>query len=80
DFSGQAKADSLSTSLLSISAAISLLLGFLSQDIFITLWTFVASFLLCCLLVVPAWPCYTRDPVQWLLPGGVSRKELTSDE
>lgn len=40
--------------------------GFVTDDIFITLWTGLALTVAVMLLVVPPWPMYNKHPVTWL--------------
>lgn len=56
---------------------ISVVVGFVFEDIFITLWTGLGLTLAIMFLIVPPWPMYNRHPVRWLgssvLPaGGIS--------
>ncbi|KAI1495679.1 microsomal signal peptidase 12kDa subunit [Biscogniauxia marginata] len=70
DFEGQRVADILATALLSVTGAISFLVGFFLQDIALALKIGLAGTALTFLLIVPPWPFFKRHPVQWLPVGG----------
>ncbi|KAI5287621.1 hypothetical protein KEM52_001498, partial [Ascosphaera acerosa] len=70
DFEGQRLAESISTVLLYLSGALSFVAGYIRQDVFVTLWTFLAGSTLAMLVTVPPWPIFNKHPVQWLLPDG----------
>ncbi|KAI0166223.1 SPC12-domain-containing protein [Xylariaceae sp. FL1272] len=72
DFEGQKLADQLATILLSIVGAVSFLVGFILQDIALALKIGLAGTALTFLLIVPPWPFFNRNPVQWLPVGGTS--------
>lgn len=44
-------------------------LGFLQQDIYITLWVGLGGTLLAFLVVVPPFPIYKENPENWLAAG-----------
>ncbi|KAK9721293.1 hypothetical protein K7432_003520 [Basidiobolus ranarum] len=66
DFSGQKLADQLYQSVLVISAVVAFIAGYLSQSHIIMLEVFGAGILLTLLLVVPPWPMYNKNPLNWL--------------
>ncbi|KAL4942862.1 hypothetical protein BDV06DRAFT_191298 [Aspergillus oleicola] len=68
DFHGQQISELLSTGLLIISGIVSFLAGYISQDIYLSLWTGVAGTLLTGLVVIPPWPFYHKHPEKWLVP------------
>ncbi|KAJ5179606.1 hypothetical protein N7492_002816 [Penicillium capsulatum] len=70
DFHGQHLAEILSTILLIISGAVSLIVGYIYKDIHLTLWLGLAGTLFTGLAVVPPWPIYNRNPEKWLTVGG----------
>ncbi|KAI9811808.1 MAG: hypothetical protein M1826_003029 [Phylliscum demangeonii] len=72
DFRGQQVADTLTTWLLSISGVIAFVVGFVRQDIFLTLYLGLAGTALTFAVVVPPWPAYNRNPVRWLPVAGIA--------
>ena len=56
---------------------IALIIGFIEQDIYLTMWIGLAGTLLAMFLVVPPWPVYNQHPQPWigsktrLPPGGI---------
>ncbi|EXJ79983.1 hypothetical protein A1O3_08269 [Capronia epimyces CBS 606.96] len=66
DFDGQRLAEQLYTAILSISSAIALVVGYMQQDIFLSMWIGLAGTLLAMLLVVPPWPVFNQHPQPWL--------------
>lgn len=52
--------------------AIAFIVGYIQQDIHLTLWLGLAGTLITLLIVVPPYPFYNRNPEKWLDPvGGV---------
>lgn len=45
---------------------IALVVGFIQQDIYLTMWIGLAGTLLVMLLVVPPWPFFNQHPQPWL--------------
>ncbi|KAL2809470.1 microsomal signal peptidase 12 kDa subunit-domain-containing protein [Aspergillus granulosus] len=72
DFHGQQITEILSTALLVLSGVIAFLVGYIFQDLHLTLWTGLAGTVLTGLVVIPPWPFYNKHPEKWLapLPGG----------
>lgn len=66
DFKGQKLADQLSTVLLSVFGAVAFLAGYITQDIYITLYAGLAGTALVLLLVVPPWPYLNKSPSPFL--------------
>lgn len=52
------------------SQAISFIIGYINQDIHLTLWTGLGGTLFTGLVVIPAWPFYNRNPEKWLNKDG----------
>jgi len=77
DFDGQRLAERISTAILTLSSIVALIIGFVQQDIYLTLWVGLAGTALAMLLVVPPWPVYNQNPQSWLgskatlPPGGI---------
>ncbi|KAL4806004.1 microsomal signal peptidase 12 kDa subunit-domain-containing protein [Aspergillus unguis] len=68
DFHGQKITEILSTALLIVSGVIAFLVGYIFQDMHLTLWTGVAGTLVTGLVVIPPWPVYNKNPEKWLVP------------
>ncbi|KAK6349769.1 hypothetical protein TWF696_006045 [Orbilia brochopaga] len=66
DFKGQKLADQITTYTLSIAAFLAFIVGFVAQDIRLTLYIGLAGTALTFLAVVPPWPIYNQNPVQFL--------------
>ncbi|KAF2095150.1 microsomal signal peptidase 12 kDa subunit [Rhizodiscina lignyota] len=66
DFEGQRLAENLNVGILVAIGAISFLAGYITQDIALTLWIGLAGTALTFLVVVPPWPFFNRNAVQWL--------------
>ncbi|KIV77489.1 hypothetical protein PV11_09279 [Exophiala sideris] len=77
DFDGQRLAETISNAALTITSVIALVIGFIQQDIYLTMWIGLAGTALAMLLVVPPWPVYNQHPQPWfgsksaLPPGGI---------
>ncbi|OOF92250.1 hypothetical protein ASPCADRAFT_176107 [Aspergillus carbonarius ITEM 5010] len=68
DFEGQRIAELLSTVLLVISGALAFIVGYIFQDIHLTLWVGLAGTMVTGLAVIPPWPLYNKNPEKWLAP------------
>lgn len=68
DFAGQALAERLSTILIAASAAVAFPVGYLAGDFSLMMKVFGLGLGLTLALVLPAWPIFCRDPVDWLPP------------
>ncbi|KAL3458014.1 putative microsomal signal peptidase subunit SPC12 [Aspergillus heterothallicus] len=81
DFQGQQLTEILSTALLILSGAVAFLVGYIFQDLHLTLWTGLAGTVLTGLVVIPPWPFYNKHPEMWLvpLPGSAGRAGVMVD-
>ncbi|KAI9924367.1 hypothetical protein ASPWEDRAFT_146796 [Aspergillus wentii DTO 134E9] len=68
DFHGQRIAEILCTVLLIITGAVAFVVGFIYEDIYLTLWIGLAGTLVTALAVIPPWPMYNKNPEKWLVP------------
>ncbi len=66
DFHGQSLAETLSTALLSLSGVLAFIVGFLTQNIWQTLYVGLGGTALTFLVVVPPWPFFNQHPLPWL--------------
>jgi len=77
DFHGQRLTETISNAVLTVSSVVALIIGFIQQDIYLTMWIALAGTLLAMFLVVPPWPVYNQHPQPWigskmrLPPGGI---------
>ncbi|KAF7514295.1 hypothetical protein GJ744_000065 [Endocarpon pusillum] len=78
DFEGQRIAELLCTLLLSVTAAVAFVVGYLEQDIYLTLWIGLAGSVMTVLAVVPPWPAFNQHPEHWLRSGtpGMSKADI----
>lgn len=51
---------------------VAFIVGFVSRDVYLTLWVGLAGTLLTALVVIPPWPVYNKHPEKWLVPSGVT--------
>lgn len=72
DFKGQSLAEFLSTALLTLTGILSFLTGFITQDIYKTLYLGLGGTAVTFLVVVPQWPFYNQKPEPWL-PARIQR-------
>ncbi|KAL1969057.1 hypothetical protein VTN77DRAFT_891 [Rasamsonia byssochlamydoides] len=79
DFHGQRLAEILSTLLLILSGVVAFVVGYIQQDIYLTLWIGLAGTLLTALVVVPPWPFYNQHPEKWLNPATGGRSSGVPD-
>lgn len=57
-------------------------MGYVFEDVFLTLWTMTAGTILTMLVVVPPWPMYNQHPESWLVTGagGIGRGGIVIDK
>ncbi|KAF2272325.1 SPC12-domain-containing protein [Westerdykella ornata] len=68
DFEGQRLAELITTFLLGAAGIVAFFIGFMAQDIRLTLYIGLAGTALTFLAVVPPWPIYNKNPEPWLPP------------
>ncbi|BCS28852.1 signal peptidase complex subunit 1 [Aspergillus puulaauensis] len=68
DFHGQQITEIFSTALLVVSGVVASLIGYIFQDIHLSLWAGLAGTLLTALIIIPPWPIYNKHPEKWLVP------------
>ncbi|EDQ92460.1 uncharacterized protein MONBRDRAFT_13509 [Monosiga brevicollis MX1] len=66
DFEGQALSEYLYQVIIGAFTAIGFIWGWWCQDFAQTTYVTAAGVVLACILCLPAWPFYQRNPVQWL--------------
>ncbi|KAI9772887.1 MAG: hypothetical protein M1840_008769 [Geoglossum simile] len=72
DFEGQRLADSLTTALLILSGVLAFIIGIVTQEIYLASYIGLGGVALTFLVVLPPWPFFNRNPIQWLPPQGAS--------
>jgi signal peptidase complex subunit 1 len=66
DFEGQRLAQLINYAFLSTFGVFSFLTGFFTANVYNALWVGLAGAVITMLAVVPPWPFYNKNPVQWL--------------
>ncbi|KAL2055159.1 hypothetical protein ABVK25_004497 [Lepraria finkii] len=69
DFEGQKKTELISTIILAVSGILAFILGFVQQNIYVTLWAGLGGAAIAFLVVVPPYPFYNTTPEKWLPKG-----------
>lgn len=64
-------ADKLNFNIITIGGILTVILGFLSQSILVSLYVSLGSLVAALLLIVPAWGKFNQHPVKWLEPRGL---------
>ncbi|KAI8580314.1 hypothetical protein K450DRAFT_237895 [Umbelopsis ramanniana AG] len=65
DFEGQRLAELISQVILTISAIVGFLYGYVQQSLEATIMIFGIGFAITLLVTLPPWPFYNRNPVKW---------------
>ncbi|PVI02744.1 SPC12-domain-containing protein [Periconia macrospinosa] len=80
DFEGQRLAELITTVLLGGVGILAFIVGFMAQDIKLSLYIGLAGTALTFLAVVPPWPFYNKNPEAWLPPHkGASTVQIDVD-
>ncbi|KAF1998890.1 microsomal signal peptidase 12 kDa subunit [Amniculicola lignicola CBS 123094] len=79
DFEGQRLAELITNVLLGAAGIIAFFVGFMAQDIKLTLYIGLGGTALTFLAVVPPWPLYNKDPEDWLPGHAVSGINIDVD-
>jgi len=66
DFQGQKLAALINYTLLTTFGFVSFLAGFITENVYYSLYVGLALTVLTMLVVVPPWPFYNKNPVAWL--------------
>ncbi|VDD85809.1 unnamed protein product [Enterobius vermicularis] len=65
DFVGQRKAERIYQVILVLFAIIGFILGYITQQLSVAIYTLGIGLLLSVLLVVPPWPFLRQNPIHW---------------
>ncbi|KAF2868422.1 microsomal signal peptidase 12 kDa subunit-domain-containing protein [Massariosphaeria phaeospora] len=68
DFEGQRLAEMITTVVLGGAGIFAFFIGFMAQDIKLSLYIGLAGTAVTFLAVVPPWPLYNKNPEDWLAP------------
>ncbi|XP_032050366.1 signal peptidase complex subunit 1 [Aythya fuligula] len=66
DYKGQKLAEQIFQGIILVSAVIGFIYGFITEQFGWTVYIFMAGVALSCLLTLPPWPMYRRNPLKWL--------------
>lgn len=78
DFVGQQKAENLLIRLLIAFGALGFLVGYVLQDFSVMVYINGAGLALTLLAVVPDWPFYNTNPLNWLPPLNPGQSSTTA--
>ena len=65
DYEGQRKAERIFQVILVVHGVLGFLAGYLTQQLSVTIYTIGVGFALSCLAVLPPWPMYRKNPLNW---------------
>ncbi|NWU63490.1 SPCS1 peptidase, partial [Pterocles burchelli] len=77
DYKGQKLAEQIFQGIILVSAIIGFICGYITEQFEWTVYILMAGFALSCLLTLPPWPVYRRNPLRWLPvqePGAEEKK------
>ncbi|XP_042307935.1 signal peptidase complex subunit 1 [Sceloporus undulatus] len=66
DYKGQKLAEQIFQGIILFSAVIGFICGYITEQFGWTVYIVMAGFALSCLLTLPPWPIYRRNPLKWL--------------
>uniref|UniRef100_A0A8C3K9X3 Signal peptidase complex subunit 1 n=2 Tax=Scolopacidae TaxID=8917 RepID=A0A8C3K9X3_9CHAR len=66
DYKGQKLAEQIFQGIILVSAIIGFIYGYVTEQFGWTVYIVMAGFALSCLLTLPPWPMYRRNPLKWL--------------
>lgn len=66
DFKGQQKAEDIVNYSVYLIILVSLVIGWIKQDLLYTVISFLAQFIVVLAIVLPNWPVYNKNPVNWI--------------
>jgi len=79
DFEGQKKAERIFQFIITVFAVVGFVWGWICQYFSQTVYILFAGFILACLLTLPPWPMYRRNPLKWQ-PAQHFMDGLTADQ
>ncbi|XP_019360763.1 PREDICTED: signal peptidase complex subunit 1 [Gavialis gangeticus] len=66
DYKGQKLAEQIFQGIILVSAVIGFIYGYITEQFGWTVYIVMVGFALSCLLTLPPWPMYRRNPLKWL--------------
>ncbi|MCJ1232762.1 hypothetical protein MMC14_000716 [Varicellaria rhodocarpa] len=66
DFEGQKNTELITTSILAATGLIAFVLGYIQENIYLTLWVGLTGTAITFFIVVPPWPAFNESPEKWL--------------
>uniref|UniRef100_A0A8D0C964 Signal peptidase complex subunit 1 n=1 Tax=Salvator merianae TaxID=96440 RepID=A0A8D0C964_SALMN len=66
DYKGQKLAEQIFQGIILVSAIVGFIYGYITEQFGWTVYIVMAGFALSCLLTLPPWPIYRRNPLKWL--------------
>ncbi|XP_044307111.1 signal peptidase complex subunit 1 isoform X2 [Varanus komodoensis] len=66
DYKGQKLAEQIFQGIILFSAVIGFIYGYITEQFGWTVYIVMAGFALSCMLTLPPWPIYRRNPLKWL--------------
>ncbi|XP_063147957.1 signal peptidase complex subunit 1 [Candoia aspera] len=66
DYKGQKLAEQIFQGIILFSAVIGFIYGYITEQFGWTVYIVMAGFAISCLLTLPPWPIYRRNPLKWL--------------
>uniref|UniRef100_A0A8C5R669 Signal peptidase complex subunit 1 n=1 Tax=Leptobrachium leishanense TaxID=445787 RepID=A0A8C5R669_9ANUR len=66
DYKGQKLAEQIFQGIILFSAVVGFIYGYLIEQFGWTVYIVIGGFTLSCLLTLPPWPMYRRNPLKWL--------------
>lgn len=69
DYKGQQKAERFFQVVIVAHGIIGFIIGYLFQQFSYTVYTLAFGFALCCLIILPPWPYFRRNNLNWQKPG-----------
>ncbi|XP_017788250.1 PREDICTED: signal peptidase complex subunit 1-like [Habropoda laboriosa] len=68
DYDGQARAEKLSTDIITLFGVVGLIWGYIIQQFSQTMYVLAAGFMMAALITVPSWAMYRSKPLDWQKP------------
>ncbi|XP_039209831.1 signal peptidase complex subunit 1 [Crotalus tigris] len=66
DYKGQKLAEQIFQGIILFSAVVGFIYGYITEQFGWTVYIVMAGFAISCLLTLPPWPIYRRNPLKWL--------------
>ncbi|XP_070561628.1 signal peptidase complex subunit 1-like [Ptychodera flava] len=80
DYKGQKLAEQLFQAIIVVFGVVGFLWGYICEQFVQTMYVLGAGFVLSCLLTLPPWPMYRRNPLSWQKPRAEENTEEDGKE